>query len=200
MAVTPETYPNSNVLVNKLGITNSQNLIAAETDFSTVQYEIYRSNPLPATFDLLHLKAIHKQLFGEIYKWAGELRAYDTRKGICEFTPHSKIEYYASDIYQQLEEEKYLQFLSLDLMIARLANYYDLTNRLHPFPEGNGRTQRLFIEHLAANAGYFTNWTKVRAWQVAEIAEQSFKGNFYPTIQMFKNITSLMPNHSDWIF
>ncbi|WXG54292.1 MAG: Fic family protein [Candidatus Sedimenticola sp. (ex Thyasira tokunagai)] len=43
--------------------------------------------------------------------------------------------------------------LLLTAVIARLAYYYDLTNQLHPFPEGNGRTQRLFIEHLAAIAG-----------------------------------------------
>lgn len=198
MPVKPETYPNSTVFINKLGIRDPKALIAAETDFSTLQHELYCNKPLPATFDLDHLQAIHKQLFGDIYAWAGQLRGYDIRKGICEFTPHDKITHYAEVVYSQLTNENYLQGFSLKKLIPRLAYYYDMTNRLHPFPEGNGRTQRLFIEHLAANAGYFTDWASVHAWEVVEVAERSFKGNLEPTLFMFENITSAMPDDTAW--
>lgn len=198
MAVTHDTYPNSTVFVNKLGITNPKNLISAETDFSTLQYQLYRLNPLPATFDLSHLQAIHRWLFGEIYEWAGELRGYDIRKGICEFTPHTQIEYHATRVYNELQSENYLQDLALEVMIQRLAYYYDMTNRLHPFPEGNGRTQRLFIEHLAANAGYLIDWSQVHAWQIVEVAEQSFKGDLYPTCLMFEGITTSTAKSTGW--
>ncbi len=198
MAVTPETYPNSTVFVNKLGITDSPKLVEAEADYSTVQHELYRVKPLPATFDLKHLQAIHRQLFGDIYEWAGELRGYDIRKGICEFTPYPQIEYFAGEVYKALQDEDYLRDLSLETVIERLAYYYDTTNRLHPFPEGNGRAQRLLIEHLAANAGYLTDWAQVPPWQVVEVAVQSFEGDFEPTIMMFENITSLMSSHSTW--
>lgn len=99
--------------------------------------------------------------FTDIYEWAGELRGYDIRKGICEFTPYPQIEYFAGEVYKGLQDEDYLRDLSLETFIERLAYYYDTTNRLHPFPEGNGRAQRLLIEHLAANAGYLTDWAKV---------------------------------------
>lgn len=190
MPVTPKTYPNSHVFVNKLGIKDSQELINAETEFSTLQYEAYRLQPLLPTFNLDHLKAIHKQLFGDVYSWAGELREHDIRKGICEFTPHDKIEYYANEVYAELKQENFLNGLSLDTIVKRLTYYYDLTNRLHPFPEGNGRTQRLFIEHLASMAGFSIDWSLVQSWQIIEIAEQSFKGNKEPTLAMFKEITT----------
>ncbi len=198
MAVTPETYPDSAVFVNKLGITDSYKLRAAETDFSTLQYELYRINPPPPAFNLQHLKAIHKQLFGNIYAWAGELRSFDIRKGICEFTPHADIEFHATKVYEKLHEQNYLQGLSLQDTITHLADYYDLTNKLHPFPEGNGRTQRLFIEHLAAGAGYFTDWSQIHPWEVIEVAVQSFEGNFEPTISMFEKITMVMPVLHRW--
>ncbi len=197
MAVTPESYPNSTVFVNKLGITNSKDLISAETDFSTLQYQLYRLSPPPATFDLSHLQAIHRQLFEDIYEWAGELRGYDIRKGICEFTPYTQIEYHAERVYNELQRENYLQDLALEVITQRLAYYYDITNRLHPFPEGNGRTQRLFIEHLAANAGYLIDWSLVHSWQIVEVAEQSFKGDLNPTYLMFEDITSSTANHPD---
>lgn len=199
MAITPNTYPGSIVFINKLGLESSKELAAAETEFSLFQYGLYRSNPLPPVFDLTHLQAIHRQLFGDVYEWAGELRGYDIRKGICEFTPHQLIEWYAGQVYGELCQEGFLQGCSLREIIPRLAYYYDMTNRLHPFPEGNGRTQRLFIEHLAQTAGYLTDWGSVRSWQIVEVAEQSFKGNFDPTIAMFEDITRLMPDGSDWL-
>ena len=50
------------------------------------------------------------------------------------------------------------------------------------------RTQRLFIEHLAVATGYEINWSKVQQWQINDVAIQSFKGNFEPTIFMFEKI------------
>jgi len=192
MAVTPDTYPSSSVFVNKLGLQNSKALSKAEAEITMLRTEEYRSHPLDGNFDLEHLQNIHRFLFRDIYSWAGELRAYYMRKHICEFTDHSKIEYYAKRLYTKLSDEQYLQDLSLPAITERLAYYYDMTNRLHPFPEGNGRTQRLFIEHLAANAGYRVNWSLAHAWQINEVAIQSFSDNKEPTLYMFEDITSAM--------
>jgi len=111
-------------------------------------------------------------------------------KGICQFAEHDRIEYCSDQVYGQLAEENYLDGLPLNEVVKRLAHYYDKTNRIHPFPEGNGRTQRLFIEHLAAEAGYFVDWSRAQPWQIDEVAEQSFKGNLDPTYHMFETITT----------
>jgi cell filamentation protein len=144
MAVEPDTYPNSNVYINKLGITDHKTLEAAEADFCLIRAEQYRNKPLEGCFNLDHLQAIHQLLFGDLYTWAGQLRGYDMRKGICEFTPHKQIRHYANIVYGELAQEDYLLGREFTEIVIRLAYYYDMTNRLHPFPEGNGRTQRLF--------------------------------------------------------
>ncbi len=190
MPIIPETYPGSSVFINKLGITEEKQLATAEASFSLLYTEDYRSNPIPGRFDLAHLQAIHRHLFQSIYSWAGELRGYDIRKGICEFTPHQKLEYYADKVYKGLSEEGYLFGYAKQRFVERLAYYYDLTNRLHPFPEGNGRTQRLFIEHLATTAGYRVNWDRAQPWQIVEVAIQSFEGRFEPTVLLFEDIIS----------
>ena len=198
MPTTPKQYPNTNVFINKLKLTETKRLASAEADFSLLRTEQYRSNPPPASFDLEHLRGIHRQLFSDLYEWAGELRGYNIRKGICEFTPHEDIQRYADKIYRELEGEDYLTGLRMPEMTQRLAYYYDMTNRLHPFPEGNGRTQRLFIEHLAAAAGFNVDWSSTHAWQIVEVAVQSFEDNFEPAVMMFEEITTSMPPASNW--
>lgn len=194
MAVTPDTYPNSSVFINKLGVINSKDLAEAEADFTFLRAEEYRSTPYKGQFDLSHLQQVHFQLFSDLYEWAGQIRGYDIRKGICEFTPHQQIQYHADKLYLQLKDEAFLTELKQNQFIQRITYYYDTTNRLHPFPEGNGRTQRLFIEHLALTAGYEIDWSLIQPWQINEIAVQSFKNNFEPTIFMFEDIVKPIKN------
>lgn len=152
-------------------------LAEAEASLTWARSEEYRDSPLPGNFDLEHLQTIHKHLFQDVYSWAGEIRSYDFLKNNCVFTPAELIIKFADQTYDQLKSENYLQNLPTDRFIRRLAYYYDITNKLHPFPEGNGRTQRLFIEHLAKVSGYDVDWVAVHPWEVIAIAERSFEGN-----------------------
>lgn len=198
MPIEPNYYPNSSVFVNKLGIRKSKDLRQAEADYSLILAEEYRNTPPVATFDLDHLRVIHKHLFSPLYTWAGQIRGYNMAKGHCRFADHDQIESWSDRVYGQLAEEHYLRDLSLAEIIERLAYYYDKTNRIHPFPEGNGRTQRLFIEHLAAAAGYQVSWSQAQAWQIIEVATQSFDGNIEPTRFMFENITTPLKAADNW--
>ncbi len=193
MPVEPETYPGSNVFINKLDIRDPKILNEAEASLTWARTEAYRDSPASGRFDLEHLRQIHHTLFQDLYAWAGELRSYDTRKGICEFTPAKQIAHYSGKVYSALAEENYLQKLKHDAFIHRLAYYYDMTNRLHPFPEGNGRTQRLFIEHLASLSGYSINWALIHQWEIESTAELSFQGDKEPLFRMFERIVFKMP-------
>jgi len=94
----------------------------------------------------------------------------------------------ANAIYSRLHTEELLTGLNRPAFIQRLAEYYDLTNRIHPFPEGNGRVQRLFCQQLARQAGWDLDWTLIHSWQINETAIQSFKGNQEPLLYMFEEI------------
>lgn len=152
-------YPKSNVLKNKLNIQNQDILTEAEKAFSelaSTQLE-YADPP----YDLNYLKSIHLQLFTDVYDWAGQLRQADISKGNTRFCTFSRIEVEANKIFKRLQEQNYFKNLDKQSFIYQIADLYCELNVIHPFREGNGRTQRIFFEHLSAYCGYGIDWSKV---------------------------------------
>ncbi|MEG2199414.1 MAG: cell filamentation protein Fic, partial [Anaerovorax sp.] len=74
-------YPNSNVLKNKLGITDADQLRTAEREITSLRMASAKMHPINGNFDLGHLLAIHRYVFGDIYDWAGEIRWVNIAKG-----------------------------------------------------------------------------------------------------------------------
>lgn len=72
-----------------------------------------------------------------------------------------KIKDAATFVFSELVKERCLKGLSQELFIERLAYFYDQLNYIHPFREGNGRTQRIFWTRIARDAGYEINWDKI---------------------------------------
>ena len=77
------------------------------------------------------------------------------------FCPIENIYSFADTIFQKLEKENYLKGVSQDEFCKKAADLFGDINALHPFREGNGRTQRLFLYHLAKNAGYELDLNKL---------------------------------------
>lgn len=65
------------------------------------QFEL-SENPLPASFDLIHLRAIHRHLFQDDHAWAGELRRVDMVEGSNRFGSHLHIENHLSKAFVKL--------------------------------------------------------------------------------------------------
>jgi cell filamentation protein len=163
-------YPNSDVLINKLGITDENALEVAEIELSQARIEQYEPN-----FDdisLSALRAIHFHLFQDVYGWAGDFRTVDISKGNTRFANVSRIEPEADRLFLQLEQENHLIGLPQEQFAARLAHYYCELNVIHPFRDGNGRAQRLMFEVISINAGFELRWQPIgRAeWVDANIA------------------------------
>ena len=119
---------------------------------------------IPRTNDLIELLAIQAQLFKGVYDWAGQIRSVDIKKnedGAEYFLIVSKIADAASYVFGELAKENNLKSLDLDLFVERIAYFYDQLNYIHPFREGNGRTQRIFWTRVALDAGYEINWDEV---------------------------------------
>ena len=76
-----------------------------------------------------------------------------SKKG-TQFSPTENIEHQAELIFKRLKELNYFKGLSRNEFVEEIVDFYCITNALHPFREGNGRTQRAFLTQLIRNAGY----------------------------------------------
>lgn len=152
----PYSEPNG-VLRNSLGITDAAELSAAEADIAAVELAILGIEPLPGGYDLAHLQAFHRQIFGSVYPWAGELRTIEISKG-TSFCPSVHIVPFAGDVFGKLAADDHLRGLDRPEFVRALADLYGDVNAIHPFREGNGRTQRAFLAQLAREAGYTVSW------------------------------------------
>ena len=111
---------------------------------------LFRSDSLPAG-KFSTLQAIHKYLFEDIYDFAGELRTVNIAKGNFRF---------ASLLYLQaaLESIDKMPQASFDEIIEK----YVEMNIAHPFREENGRSTRIWLDHILKNEiGKVIDWSKV---------------------------------------
>jgi cell filamentation protein len=115
-------YPDSDVLINKLGITDSAALEEAEIELT--QARIDQFEPDFDDISLPALRAIHFHLFQDLYHWAGELRTVDVSKGGTRFANVNRIEPEANKLFRQLGQEACLAGLPRDQFVTRLAHYY----------------------------------------------------------------------------
>ena len=116
------------------------------------------------TNDLIELTSIHRQLFKNVYNWAGETRSVDIKKDDDDseyFLLHGLIGQASTYVFGELTSEIFLKGLSRKDFAKRLAYYYDQLNYIHPFREGNGRTQRIFWSRVAKDAGYEIDWSLI---------------------------------------
>jgi cell filamentation protein len=165
------------VLKNRLGIADAATLEQAEASLvATRAYELSQT-PLKGRFDLAHLQAIHRYLFGDVYEWAGQLRTIDLSKGSHRFAHHAHIGNSAALIFKQLAEEKHLAGLDPAAFSDRAAFYLGELNALHPFREGNGRAQREFLSHLAHATGYYIAWENMKQPDLLQASIESFRGD-----------------------
>jgi cell filamentation protein len=137
------------VLRNLLGINSQSELDCVEATFAAVRSYELATSPVVGAFDLDHLRDIHKNLFGDVYDWAGQIRTVDISKGTTRFASFQQIESYAPQITSPLLHEEYLRGLNPDEFSLRAGHYLGELNVLHPFREGNGRSIREFMSQLA---------------------------------------------------
>lgn len=141
-------------LENKFGLTSSADL-AREEEFVSKKraVELFENSvldSLPAG-KFSTLQAIHKYLFEDIYDFAGELRTVNIAKGNFRFAPL---------LYLQaaLESIDKMPQASFDEIIEK----YVEMNIAHPFHEGNGRSTRIWLDHILKNEiGKVIDWSKV---------------------------------------
>ncbi|MFB2583462.1 Fic/DOC family protein [Herbiconiux liukaitaii] len=192
--VDPYLIPGTPVLRNIVGAVSVSELAAAEADLSFARALELLDNPVASTNDLRELKEIHRRLFQDVFDWAGQVRSVDVRKdvpGAEFFMPVGFIESAAEICFRELAEEDYLTGLGRADFIQRLAVHYEKINYIHPFREGNGRTQRIFWNRIALEAGWQLDWRPVHGEENHAAARAgSDDGNLEPLIAMFDKVVA----------
>ncbi|MGZ4023288.1 MAG: Fic/DOC family protein, partial [Flavisolibacter sp.] len=125
-------------------------------------------------------------MFQDVYEWAGEARQVNISKGGTHFLPCSLIERGAHSVFSSLKIANHLEGLPPDEFSKRAGHYLGEINHIHPFREGNGRTQREFINHLAQKNGYYIEWKNVTQKQMIEASIEADKGNSEPLAKIIR--------------
>jgi len=166
-------YPDSDVLVNKLDIREQDKLRVFERKLTMLRIMELLDKPIKGNFDFKHLQKIHEFIFQDVYEWAGKVRKVDIAKGNM-FCNVKFIDSQAEEIFGNLKKENYLEGLSEMDFIKRLAYYFSEINALHPFREGNGRSQREFIRSLAIKNGYIITFSDIPEDEMIKASQDSF--------------------------
>lgn len=141
-------------LENKLGLTRSADLAREEERISKKKavdlFETGLLDTLPAG-KFITLQAIHKYLFEDIYDFAGEIRTVNMAKGNFRFAPLMYLQ-------AALENIDKMPQSNFDEIVEK----YVEMNIAHPFREGNGRSTRIWLDHiLKTEIGKVIDWSKV---------------------------------------
>ncbi|MCL1829916.1 MAG: Fic family protein [Oscillospiraceae bacterium] len=135
--------------------------------------------------NLKYLQKIHSYILNEVYTWAGWIRGGQFFfKGETEFCRAPMIYTYADNIFGKLKAENWLRGLDRVAIIKRLSYFMSEINTLHPFREGNGRTQRIFFAELARRAKYELDFSKVDADALLEADIAAYNKDFDPLITL----------------
>ena len=142
------------MLENKLGLTSSADLAREEERISKKKaVELFEKgilDDLPAG-KFSTLQVIHKYMFEDIYDFAGKIRTVNIAKGNFRFAPLMYIE-------AALENIDKMPQLNFDEIVEK----YVEMNIAHPFREGNGRSTRIWLDHILKNEiGKVVDWSKV---------------------------------------
>lgn len=147
----PYCYPGSDVLRNIPGLRDAADLERFEAAITAQRAE----EPLPhGRFGAAHYRAVHRHLFQDVYRWAGRFRSVRIAKGDNAFCYPENIAPQMAQLFHELNRTNRLRGLDRDGFAAGAAHFLAELNAIHPFREGNGRTQMVFLALLAAQAGH----------------------------------------------
>ncbi len=192
-----EQLPDSDgVLPNRLGITDPEVLKTAEAEVCHIRTVELAVKPVGGSFDFAHLQRIHARLFGDIYDFAGKVRTVDMSKGHTTFCRAAYIDASQRRLFGELRIECFLRGLGKPELARRLAYYASELNAIHPFRDGNGRAIRIFLQQLAASAGYDLAYRDADEEGLMRADIAAFGGNYEQLESIYASILRPLSDHS----
>ena len=191
-AIPDNCYEGTTCLINKLDIRDEDKLNFVESQITIHKTAELASIKNFGQLDFSHYKAIHKYLFNELYVWAGEIRTVNMSKKGTNFVDANEIESVADACFKRLKDKNYFQNQPFNDFIDDIVDFYCTTNMLHPFREGNGRTQRVFITQLIQFNGYSINFDKIDTDELMMATIQSANGITDNLKRIFENAITII--------
>ena len=156
-----DCYKGSTCLINKLNIRDKVILAKIEADITFAKAAQLESKGLNEEFSTAYYKSIHKYLFEDLYDWAGCFRKINISKKGTRFADWKELNELCDKLFLRLKGLNYLKGLSLQEFVNEITDVYCSLNMLHPFREGNGRTERILISQLVRYNGYTIDFSKI---------------------------------------
>jgi cell filamentation protein len=184
----PYCYENTQILINKKNIRDQDKLDKFERLYTAKRLYELNKKPIKGEFDLDHLKDIHRYIFQDIYDFAGKVRTVNIGKGI-QFCPVPQIEpYFQYAVTERLKGLNYLNELNYKGFSETAAEIFAEVNIVHPFRDGNGRTQREFFRNLAIVNGFNINWEYINNQEMIQASKQSAIGSTKGLVEIFTKV------------
>jgi cell filamentation protein len=170
----PYCYPGTSVLRNVPGLRDKAILEAFEIAVTTQRAE----EPLPrGRLTVRHYQAVHRHLFQDVYAWAGRFRTVRLAKDASVFCYPENIAREMGRVFADLRGANFLRALAAERFATGAAHFLAELNAIHPFREGNGRTQLVFLVVVARQAGHPLDLTRLRRAPYLRAIVQSFNGD-----------------------
>jgi cell filamentation protein len=187
------TDPKTGILRNLQDITEPDVLLFVESGAVTKRLQELYENPITVE-SIDSLFEIHRHLFQDIYVWAGKKRTVEINKDGKQFFPTSHFVHAFRYIDQLVTEFKQIPKADKKLLAEKLAEILDKVNYLHPFREGNGRTQREFLRLLALEKGLILNLNPPDDQKVYELY---MKGTIESDVRTLTELVFELMNRND---
>jgi cell filamentation protein len=159
----------------------------AEVAFFVIRAE---EPPPDGGFDLDHYLELHHHLFQDIYSWAGEIRTIRVGKDGNWFCYPEHIRDQLRRVFAELGEPDAIAQMAAPVFATHVGHFLAELNAVHPFREGNGRTQLAFVAMLAKQAGFGFNAEKLVRETVIQAMIESFAGDETRLVMLLRDIIS----------
>jgi cell filamentation protein len=169
----PYCYPGTAVLINRLGIREQAALDAFEAEVTAER----ASQPLPTgRLSYAHYRALHRHVFQDVYVWAGKIRTVRISKDGSTFCYPENIDREMRRVFADLVKQRHLRGLDAPAFAKKAAQFLAELNAIHPFREGNGRTQLSFLTILSERAGHPLRLERLNPAAMLDATINSFQG------------------------
>lgn len=173
----PYCYKGTSVLKNRARLRDAETLDNFELEMSTLRSQ----EALPeGRFTPAHYKSIHHHLFQDVYTWAGKYRTVRTAKGGNWFCYPEHINSSMNQLFNKLAGPAFKPGSSEADFLDASTDFLAELNAIHPFREGNGRSQLTFMHLLSRRAGHPLDLERVEPETFMPAMIASFHGNNGP--------------------